>query len=732
MPDEQILSTKLHGPEPHPSAVDRTAALDWLDARLADDGSVVLSALPGSGRLDLLARWASNRSSVPTVWLRLDAWDDLARFTRHLIAAIQGIDERIGAEVADAVDEGMATIRDTVLPTLVADCARHEEPFNLVVNGVDRVEDVATVGALRATQRYRPDNVRVLWLSDDDGPADFQTADGVTHVPHIDARLLAFTVGEIEEMYRRADVPVSPAQAAGLRDATDGWAMAVLHLVEAGRTAGRFVPYDPSDRTLAARIDRAVVNPLPEDLQAVASDLAVVGSATPHQFEQLTDRRGAAADFGELGRRHVVSELDGSEGRWAVVAPIRAHLSAQREVHDAPTAVVLRRRMARAFADADDARSALDLLADAGDHEARARLLLERHRQWSGRDEPAVLEHAEAALMQDPSLAELHLVRAWHAAFNDRDLERASTVIDAVERIPLRGTRAMRAHSEIEFLRAMLARRAGHLTDCAEFARAGSEIGTLIDRSAEEDLAEWPYLAVVPATVSLYLGHCLFHAGEIKGARDELLRANNERNWSSAALAAIHGVLALIGWIEDDPSARIHSAIAASHLGDELNANNHLAAAALALASSGTDAEEMAARYVREAPAIGEPAADVFGHLVAARHGDRPSARRALAAARRAVEACPQPGVLSVALARAAAQTDDPEVARELGEELTEGERRVVLALRGDLTEREIAAELNLSHNTVRTYRRRAYRKLGVTSRSEATEKLEESGADPG
>ena len=132
----------------------------------------------------------------------------------------------------------------------------------------------------------------------------------------------------------------------------------------------------------------------------------------------------------------------------------------------------------------------------------------------------------------------------------------------------------------------------------------------------------------------------------------------------------------------------------------------------------------MAARYRREVPRIGEPTSDVFGHVVAALTGDADEAGASLVAARRVVDRCAQPGVLSLVVTRASAQLAPSDQAPTVGEALTAGERRVVLAFRGDLTEREIAAELHLSHNTVRTYRRRAYAKLGATSRQDAVAKL--------
>ena len=55
-------------------------------------------------------------------------------------------------------------------------------------------------------------------------------------------------------------------------------------------------------------------------------------------------------------------------------------------------------------------------------------------------------------------------------------------------------------------------------------------------------------------------------------------------------------------------------------------------------------------------------------------------------------------------------------------EPLTDRERDVLRLLKSDLSLREIATELYLSHNTVKGYTKSLYRKLGVTSRAAAIE----------
>jgi LuxR family maltose regulon positive regulatory protein len=58
--------------------------------------------------------------------------------------------------------------------------------------------------------------------------------------------------------------------------------------------------------------------------------------------------------------------------------------------------------------------------------------------------------------------------------------------------------------------------------------------------------------------------------------------------------------------------------------------------------------------------------------------------------------------------------------ARQADGELSERELTVLRLLSGGLTEREAAAELYLSFNTVHSHVKSAYRKLGASSRAEA------------
>ncbi|MCB1004042.1 MAG: hypothetical protein KDB35_07620 [Acidimicrobiales bacterium] len=102
-----------------------------------------------------------------------------------------------------------------------------------------------------------------------------------------------------------------------------------------------------------------------------------------------------------------------------------------------------------------------------------------------------------------------------------------------------------------------------------------------------------------------------------------------------------------------------------------------------------------------------------------------------LAAARAIVDAAPDPGIVGTYLERAEARhrvAATPATAPELVEPLTDRETAVLRYLPSTLSQREIAGELYVSLNTVKTHASGLYRKLGVASRGQAVQRARELG----
>jgi LuxR family maltose regulon positive regulatory protein len=106
--------------------------------------------------------------------------------------------------------------------------------------------------------------------------------------------------------------------------------------------------------------------------------------------------------------------------------------------------------------------------------------------------------------------------------------------------------------------------------------------------------------------------------------------------------------------------------------------------------------------------------------------GERDAAAAAIAEARETVDSCTDPGVLEEWIS--ALERPSRKRSNRGDSELTEREKTVLRALTGPLSERDIARELYVSHNTLHGHTRSIYRKLGVSSRAEAIRRAQDLG----
>jgi LuxR family maltose regulon positive regulatory protein len=106
--------------------------------------------------------------------------------------------------------------------------------------------------------------------------------------------------------------------------------------------------------------------------------------------------------------------------------------------------------------------------------------------------------------------------------------------------------------------------------------------------------------------------------------------------------------------------------------------------------------------------------------------GRRSEASAVVEEARAALRLCPDPGILADRLARLDRQPRAGRASQDGA--LSDRELVVLRMLGGRMSERDIGRELYLSHNIVHTHTKSIYRKLGVSSRSEALHHARELG----
>jgi ATP/maltotriose-dependent transcriptional regulator MalT len=241
------------------------------------------------------------------------------------------------------------------------------------------------------------------------------------------------------------------------------------------------------------------------------------------------------------------------------------------------------------------------------------------------------------------------------------------------------------------------------------------------------------------------LGLSLHWHGDREDASRTLTEAVRIARANGNHLAAMHasGGLAAIEYERGDAasaSARAADAIALAH---EHDLSEHWASSLslavrgqlLARADDPEAADEVLVRAT-ELARRGIASIEIAYSLLALsgirqRLGRHEEARRIYDEARMAVARCEDPGILNERLARTeprAKLAPTPRAGRKSGDDqaLSDAELSVLRLLRSELSQREIAGELHLSFNTIKTHTRNIYRKLGVAERAEAISRARE------
>jgi LuxR family maltose regulon positive regulatory protein len=241
------------------------------------------------------------------------------------------------------------------------------------------------------------------------------------------------------------------------------------------------------------------------------------------------------------------------------------------------------------------------------------------------------------------------------------------------------------------------------------------------------------------------LGLSLHWHGEREDASRTLIEAVRIARADGNHLAAMHasGGLAAIEYERGDAASASARAAEAIALAEEHDLCEHWASS-LSLAIRGqlldrSDDLHAADRVLLRAAELarrGVASIEIAYSLLALagirqRLGRHDEARRIYGEARKAVARCEDPGILNERLARAERRVKvapQPRAGRTSGggAALSDAEMSVLRLLRSELSQREIAGELHLSFNTIKTHIRNIYRKLDVAERAEAISRARE------
>jgi LuxR family maltose regulon positive regulatory protein len=452
--------------------------------------------------------------------------------------------------------------------------------------------------------------------------------------------------------------------------------------------------------------------------------------------DAVTQTTGSARVLEELehSNRFVVA-LD-ARGEWYRYQQLFAELLRGELTRTEPELVpVLHRRASAWHRDVGSPSEAIHYSLAGNDVPSAAELIARHWRPFVNEGQVATVAGWLDALPENAITADAHLCVARAAVAvvlgQPEDAERFLAVAESVDDPDAQPEGGSSVGAAVATLRALEFRLAGDLGEAAEEARRAVKW--------EPESSPWRALSCVA------LGGTLYWLGETTEARtrlEEAVRAGQSQNDRHFSVVWALGHLAAISCDEEDVARAEELARRSLALAEEHGLAEHYVAAIAHITLGRVfehrgvldDAERHFARGLELARRFRAPAQIAYSLLAMARirgsRGDRDGALPYLREARLILQRSADLGVVERVLTEVARDLAAPGHRPGAGRtaELTDREGHILRLLRSDLTQREIADQLYVSVNTMKTHTRSLYRKLGASSRAEALARARELG----
>jgi LuxR family maltose regulon positive regulatory protein len=736
-PGPVVLETKLKRPPVRAESVARGELVELLGAGTARPLTVV-TAPPGFGKTTLLAAWSAAEAGR-VAWLSLDEDDnDPARFFVYAVAALRSVEPAIGARALAAHATPAAGLVEVVLPLLLNELATLEKRLVLVLDDYHAITHVEIHEALAYLVERMPSSLRLVLATREDPPLPLGRLRARGQLAELRAGELCFNDQEASAFLNDAlGLRLSVQDIERLQARTEGWPAALYlaalslrgepdpsHLIEA---------FAGDDRHVVDYLTGEVLARQPPELRSFLLRTSILKRLCGPLCDAVTKTDGSARLLDELERSNLLLIPLDSKREWYRYHQLFAELLRHELERTEPDAVSeLHRRASSWCSEAGLIVDAANHANAAGDIDAAVELV-GRHWSW-------FLDQGQLATVSrwldalPPNAIAENRMLCFAAAMVTSHMGR----LDEAERW-LEAAESARPVAEddgpgapLDALRAWLRLLQGDIG------------GTIV--AARRAIATEP-AAALPA--QLLLGGALWWAQQLTEAKallETVSRTAEAAGLSGPAIFMI-GIRAAIE-LELDGAGRAQAlAREALELTRRADLEEHPFSAiahivlgkVVARRGELSEATAEIERGIHLAERVNAWHIATYGVLALAeiRHSaHEPAAARRLLARARAIVGALRDADDSAVLARIE-QTERtlrlrPAHERDPGGapfwELSERELAVLRLLSSKLSQREIAAELYVSFNTVKTHTRAIFRKLGAASRSEAVARARELG----
>jgi LuxR family transcriptional regulator, maltose regulon positive regulatory protein len=734
------LRTKLVGPSP-PRLVVRESLIDALSGDPSRPLSLVYGPA-GSGKTMLVAQWAASASEARAVaWLSLDTGDnDPARFWMYVIEALRSVVPGIGEAPLAMLRAPGVNLVDEALPVLINELADVRDQFVLVLDDYHAIEDERIHEGMALLIGHLPATLRIVMTSRVEPPLRVGTLRVRAQLNEIDAVQLRFSFSEAEAMVNDVHgLGLTPETVKVLHDRTEGWAaglyLAVLSMRGRPDASGFVESFAGSDRRV---VDYLAAEVLGEQHEADLDFLlhtSVLDRFCAAVCDAVTGACDSRATIDRIERvNYFLIPLDPG-GEWYryhhLFGELLRHELERREPR---RAAELHHRAGSWFLDAGMVSEAIGHLTAAGELDAASELI---YNHW--------LEFTNAGQRETVARWMNQLPRGYIVNDGRLCLAQARTALTVGERDEVlrwvdlaTQAPANNPGDDAELGQEVTVVRAAAWQLLGDMRRAEQLAGRLAPLDGS---STWHSLAACLLGTSARS----FDSGDDAGALfDTALRlGRGSPNFIVSTISL--GRLALIAadrgdWRECGSKAEAAFDVVRTNGLEEywICSSAHIARGRLLrhdrrLTEAAAELERAVSLARRGAGLVEWSYALTTLAELRCELGDRRAARELVRQARELLSRSPEPGPLAMRLVGQLESTlrlvvDLSGARAVVTDELTVREQAVLGLLPTGLSAREIAGELGISRDTVKTHTKRIYQKLGVSSRPSAVARGRELG----
>jgi LuxR family transcriptional regulator, maltose regulon positive regulatory protein len=739
-----LIETKLHAPPVRKEWVQRQE----LIGRLSDSSArlVLVGAPAGFGKTTLVAQWRSSRlGGTGFAWVSLDRGDDdPGRLWWHVVGALQrGVPSFRSEEILRALRGQAPDFDGTVLPLLVNELAALGERGKrivLVLDDYHMIKERSCHDQVAWLLTHLPASAQIVIITRADPPLPLgrmRAGGEMTEIRAHDLRFMPAEAGVLVSAVSAAEL--SEPDLADLVERTEGWPAGVYLAALCLRTdiaPHAFIrQFTGDNRFIVDFLVDDVLSHQPDEVREFLARTSILDRFCASLCDAVVGVAGTAKIINELQRENLfVVPLDDNR-QWFRYHHLFGQVLRGQLARTEPALVPgLHERASAWHRESGSPDDAITHALAAGDAAGAISLIALHHHRYIGSGRIGTVRRW-LRLLGDDEIAASPLAAhsaMWLAALigDQASVQRWLPVVRAAEDtgpLPdgLRSFESSAALMEASFgfggidaMRAAGARAVALETDPGSlwYAVAHSSFGVALYFSGEFGLAEEQLHKVQMGTTTVAVSRLQSHttmallaveAGTI-GQAEEHARA-------AVDLATDPG----LGLSAAPQSSLAYTASGAVH-------------AARGRLQQARDDFERALRIRRRWPTLSPwPTVELVLRFapVLADMGDRAEAAALLGEARYLITSQPDgTNTLLARLERLERQVAARPRTVTLAEPLTERELDVLRLLRGTLSLRDIARELYVSPNTVKTHTQAIYRKLGVSDRQDAAAKAIELG----